>query len=88
MDVIDHELKRYDQTKSDLDMRKNPDNKEKEKEKENTNENVDNTLMNEEKPKDVSKLSSVEGIFLINFKFADGTTASPNSGIETASKVW
>ncbi len=50
MDVIDHELKRYDQTKSDLDQRKNPENKEKEKP---ALENADNTLMNEEKPKDV-----------------------------------
>lgn len=82
MDVIDHELKRYDQTKTDLDHRKNPDNKDKEKEKEKTADNVDITLMNEEKPKDVSsflllKLSNFFKFYL-NFRWNPLDVEFPN----------
>lgn len=59
MEVIEYELKRYDQMKHDLDLKKNPDkekdsDKEKEKEKETSKsiEGVD-TIMDEEKPKDM-----------------------------------
>lgn len=50
MDVIEHELKRYDQMKSDLEARKNPESS---REKE-LNKSIDDLdIMSEEKPKDV-----------------------------------
>lgn len=51
MDVVDHELKRYDQMKADLDKRKNPDGNPKEIVK--SSDNLDSTIMDVEKPKDV-----------------------------------
>lgn len=51
MDVVDHELKRYDQMKADLDKRKNPDGNPKEIIK--SSDNLDSTIMDVEKPKDV-----------------------------------
>jgi len=59
MDVIDYELKRYEQMKNDLDLRKNSDNTKLIKDdvnNKNTNKlNNDyfDTIMNEEKPKEV-----------------------------------
>jgi Kinesin-associated protein (KAP) len=51
MDVIEHELKRYDAMKQDLDRRKNVDNGKNEDNK--SQDNIDGTIMNVEKPKDV-----------------------------------
>lgn len=50
MDVIEHELKRYDQMKSDLEARKNPESS---REKELNKSTDDLDIMSEEKPKDV-----------------------------------
>jgi len=54
MDVIEHELKRYDQMKQDLDRRKNADSGKNDVNK--SQDNLDGTIMNVEKPKDVSEL--------------------------------
>lgn len=51
MDVIEHELKRYDAMKQDLDRRKNVDNGKNDVNK--SQDNLDGTIMNVEKPKDV-----------------------------------
>lgn len=51
MDVIEHELKRYDQMKQDLDRRKNAESGKNDVVK--SQENLDGTIMNVEKPKDV-----------------------------------
>lgn len=56
MDVIEHELKRYDQMKQDLDRRKNVDNGKNEVNK--SQDNIDGTIMNVEKPKDVRSFGS------------------------------
>uniref|UniRef100_A0A7G3APG4 Putative kinesin associated protein kap n=1 Tax=Lutzomyia longipalpis TaxID=7200 RepID=A0A7G3APG4_LUTLO len=55
MDVIDYELKRYEQMKNDLEMRKNPDGKsEKPIMAQQSTESADGLdLMNEERPKDM-----------------------------------
>uniref|UniRef100_A0A1L8DUQ1 Putative kinesin associated protein kap n=1 Tax=Nyssomyia neivai TaxID=330878 RepID=A0A1L8DUQ1_9DIPT len=55
MDVIDYELKRYEQMKNDLEMRKNPDGKpEKQVVAQQSTESADGLdLMNEERPKDM-----------------------------------
>lgn len=50
MDIIEYELKRYDQMKIDLDKRRNPDGV---KELMDSREELDGTLMNVEKPKEV-----------------------------------
>jgi hypothetical protein len=54
MDVIEHELKRYDSMKQDLDRRKNVENGKNEVNK--SQDNLDGTIMNVEKPKDVRKI--------------------------------
>lgn len=51
MDGIEHELKRYDQMKQDLERRKNAENGKSELIK--SQDNLDGTIMNVEKPKDV-----------------------------------
>lgn len=50
MDVIDYELKRYDNMRNDLETHKNPEQKLKE-----TNKSAEylDTIMNEEKPREV-----------------------------------
>jgi hypothetical protein len=54
MDVIDHELKRYDQMKQDLEKRKNAENGNG-KDINKSQDNLDGgTIMNVEKPKEVS----------------------------------
>lgn len=55
MDVIDYELKRYEQMKNDLEMRRNPDGKpEKQVVTQQSTESADMIdIMNEEKPKDM-----------------------------------
>lgn len=50
MDIIDYELKRFDTMKNDLEIRKNPESKNKDTSK--SSDFLD-TIMNEEKPKDV-----------------------------------
>lgn len=53
MDVIDFELKRYEIMKNDLENRKNPNSKS----KDNNSKSADylDSIMNEEKPKEVRK---------------------------------
>lgn len=87
MDVIEHELKRYEQMKQDLDKRKNADSGKNDVNK--SQDNLDGTIMNVEKPKDVKQY------FLIfhqeldrGFVFLDGTTKKTNSRIKAASKKW
>jgi hypothetical protein len=53
MDVIEHEPKRYDQMKQDLERRKSAENGKSEVNK--SQDNLDGTIMNVEKPKDVRK---------------------------------
>jgi hypothetical protein len=54
MDVIDYELKRYEQMKNDLETRKNPDaNKLKEQTLNKSHEGLFDTIMNEEKPREM-----------------------------------
>lgn len=53
MDIIDYELKRFDTMKNDLEIRKNPESKSKDTSK--SSDFLD-TIMNEEKPKDVCTL--------------------------------
>jgi hypothetical protein len=55
MDVIEYELKRYEQMKQDLDKRKNAESGAKDMNK--SQDNLDGTIMNVEKPKEVSLLS-------------------------------
>lgn len=50
MDIIDYELKRYENMKNDLETRKNPETKNKDTCK--SSDYLD-TIMNEEKPKEV-----------------------------------
>jgi len=52
MDVIEYELKRYEQMKQDLDKRKNAESGAKDTNK--SQDNLDGTIMNVEKPKEVS----------------------------------
>lgn len=52
MDVVEHELKRYDQMKLDLDKRKHPENFS--KEIIDSREELNGILMNVEKPKEVN----------------------------------
>lgn len=52
MDVIEHELKRYEQMKQDLDKRKNADSGKNDMNK--SQDDLDGTIMNVEKPKDAS----------------------------------
>lgn len=59
MDIIDYELKRFDTMKNDLEIRKNPELKSKDTSK--SSDFLD-TIMNEEKPKDVLTLVFM-GIF-------------------------
>lgn len=56
MDVIEHELKRFDQMKSDLDRRKNPEALNKGIESKGES---DGALVNVEKPKEVSVYSTL-----------------------------
>lgn len=59
MDIIEYELKRYDQMKLDLDKRKNPENNSNNsnnKEMVENREELNGILMNVEKPKEVSSL--------------------------------
>lgn len=51
MDVIEHELKRYEQMKQDLERRKNNDSGSKDMNK--SQDNLDGTIMNVEKPKEM-----------------------------------
>lgn len=51
MDVIDYELRRYDQMKNELEMKKNPENVNNPKEL--TSSEFLDSIMNEEKPKEV-----------------------------------
>jgi hypothetical protein len=54
MDVIEHELKRYEQMKQDLERRKGSASGENSSRDMNkSQENLDGTLMNVEKPKEV-----------------------------------
>ena len=53
MDIIDYEMKRYDSMKNDLETRKNPDAIKKDTSK--SSDYLD-TIMNEEKPKEVISL--------------------------------
>lgn len=55
MDVIDYELKRYDQMKNDLETRKNPDNVNRQVQQREVAKSSDylDTIMNEEKPKEM-----------------------------------
>lgn len=55
MDIIDYELKRYETMKNDLETRKNPDHKSKDISK--SSDYLD-TIMNEEKPKEVNLVFS------------------------------
>lgn len=66
MDVIEHELKRYDQMKQDLDRRKNIDNGKNDVNK--SQDNLDGTIMNVEKPKDV-RLCKL--IILVSYHFLE-----------------
>lgn len=59
MDVIEYELKRYEQMKQDLDKRKNAENGGKDVNK--SQDNLDGTIMNVEKPKEVSFLIVILG---------------------------
>lgn len=52
MDVIEYELKRYEQMMQDLDKRKNAESGAKDTNK--SQDNLDGTIMNVEKPKEVS----------------------------------
>ena len=73
MDVVDHELKRYDQMKADLDKRKNPDGNPKEIIK--SSDNLDSTIMDVEKPKDVRRNNiSMNNEIIYSKCFLDGTT--------------
>ncbi|KAG5681802.1 hypothetical protein PVAND_011210 [Polypedilum vanderplanki] len=53
MDVIDHELKRYDQMKQDLERRKNAENGNNKDINKSQDNNLDGTIMNVEKPKEM-----------------------------------
>jgi hypothetical protein len=53
MDIIEHEIKRYDQMKLDLEKRRNPEGSNSKEMVESREERVDGTLMNVEKPKEV-----------------------------------
>lgn len=78
MDVIEHELKRYDQMKQDLDRRKlSADSAKSEVIK--SQENLDGTIMNVEKPKDVSLKIILIRMLLTDISILDGTTSSKNS---------
>jgi hypothetical protein len=82
MDVVDHELKRYDQMKQDLERRKSIENGSKELNKSQENL-LDSTIMNVEKPKDVSlafldALDSSSQQFYIRFRWNHHVEESPN----------
>lgn len=70
MDVIDFELRRYENMRNELDIRKNP-NSETQNSKEKLNNSSDDFLdiMNEEKPKEVIFLRE-RGIILNEETFA------------------
>jgi Kinesin-associated protein (KAP) len=54
MDVIDYELKRYEQMKNDLEVRRNPEaNKLKDQTLNKSHEGLFDTIMNEEKPREM-----------------------------------
>lgn len=75
MDVIEHELKRYDQMKQDLDRRKNADTVKNDVNK--SQDNLDGSIVNVEKPKDVSHLLKQCHRVETNYHFfLDGTTSS------------
>jgi Kinesin-associated protein (KAP) len=77
MDVIEHELKRYDQMKQDLERRKNTESSNKELNK--SQDNLDGTIMNVEKPKEVISVYRCERNFLKIYLFLDGTASSAHS---------
>ena len=62
MDVIEYELKRYDQMKLDLEKRKNPESVN--KEMNSSREELDGTLMNVEKPREVRTIKNIESFIL------------------------
>lgn len=98
MDVIDSELKRYDSMQTDLEnFKKSFDNlNAAAKDQSKSFDDLD-TLMNEEKPKEVRKR-----FFLLCFichqmfskllciystQYSDGTTTQTNSRVKTAAKI-
>lgn len=86
MDIIDYELKRYDTMKNDLETRKNPDATKPPARDSSRSSDFLDTLMNEEKPKDVRnkhfQITNYEKL-----RFVDGTTTSSNTRAKTTSKI-
>lgn len=97
MDVIESELKRYELMQTDFEnFKRSFDNLNSDAKDQSKSYDDLDTLMNEEKPKDVN-INLEQQIFPGNhtilmiklFKFfLDGTTTSANSRIKAASKVW
>lgn len=96
MDVIDSELKRYDSMQMDLEnFKKSFDNLNAAAKDQSKSADDLDTLMNEEKPKEVTNWSFrmipiLQAIQIQQNFFSmlpDGTTSPTNSGVETAAKV-
>lgn len=80
MDVIEHELKRYDQMKQDLDRRKSAENGKSDVNK--SQDHLDGTIMNVEKPKDVRFCTiqlSIQCLMNLTFRWSLHVDEFPSS---------